>query len=49
LAKEQYVKRQDRVCVQLHFNICKKIGVTLDNEQRYDIVSTEISRNRSRR
>jgi hypothetical protein len=22
LAKEQYIKRHDRVCTQLHFNIC---------------------------
>jgi len=27
LAEEQYIKRHDRVCVQLHFNICKDIGV----------------------
>ena len=26
MAKEQYVKRHDRVCAQLHFNICKEIG-----------------------
>ena len=24
LAKEQYTKRHDRVCAQLHFNICKE-------------------------
>jgi len=29
LAKEQYIKRQDRVCAQLHFNICKETGVQL--------------------
>jgi hypothetical protein len=27
LAKEQYIKRHDRVSAQLHFNICKEIGV----------------------
>ena len=27
LAKEQYVKRNDRVSAQIHFNICKEIGV----------------------
>jgi hypothetical protein len=32
LAKEQYIKRHDRVCAQLHFNICKEIGVKLDTE-----------------
>ena len=28
LAKEQYTKRHDRVCAQLHFNICKETGTT---------------------
>ena len=27
LAKEQYTKRHDRVCAQLHFNVCKETGV----------------------
>jgi len=30
LAKEQYIKRHDRVCAQLHFNICKETGIQLD-------------------
>jgi len=30
LAKEQYTKRHDRVCVQLHFNTYKETGVQLD-------------------
>jgi hypothetical protein len=30
LAKEQYVKRHDRVSAQIHFNICKETGVQLD-------------------
>jgi hypothetical protein len=38
LAKEQYVKRHDTVCAQLHFNIHKEIGVKSDNEQRHDHV-----------
>ena len=37
LAQEQYIKRQDEVCVQLHFNI-QEIGVKLDNIHRYDYV-----------
>jgi hypothetical protein len=32
LAKEQYIKRHDRVCAQLHFNICKELGVKLDSD-----------------
>jgi hypothetical protein len=32
LAKEQYVKRHDRVSAQIHFNICKEIGVQLDKK-----------------
>jgi hypothetical protein len=36
LAKDQYIKRHDRVCAQQHFNICKEIGVKLDNEQWSD-------------
>jgi hypothetical protein len=27
-----------RVCAQLHFNICKEIGVNLDNEHWYEHV-----------
>jgi len=32
LAKEQYIKRHDSVCAQLHFNICKETGVQLDKK-----------------
>jgi len=44
LAKEQYIKRHDRVCAQLHFNICKETRVQLDKT----LVRTcpKISRNR---
>ena len=47
LAKEQYIKTHDRVCAQLHFNICKKTGVKLDKKK---LVRTcaKISRNKSR-
>jgi len=30
LAKEQYIKRHDRMCAQLHFNTCKETGVKLN-------------------
>jgi len=33
MAKEQYIKRHDRVCAQLHFNICKETGGQLDKKQ----------------
>jgi hypothetical protein len=26
LAKEEYIKRHDTVCAELHFNICKEMG-----------------------
>jgi len=39
LAKEQYIKRHDRVCAQLHFNICKETRVQLDKKHRYEQVS----------
>jgi hypothetical protein len=32
MAKERYIKRQDRVCTQLHFNICRETGVKLDKK-----------------
>jgi hypothetical protein len=33
LAKEQYIKRHDRVRAQLHFNIYKETGVQLDKKK----------------
>ena len=30
LAKEEYIKRHDCVCTELHFNICEKIVVILE-------------------
>jgi len=38
LEKEHYMKRHDRVCAQLHFNICKELGVKLENKHWYDHV-----------
>ena len=35
LAKEQYSKRHDRVSAQLHYNICKEMGVQLDTKHWY--------------
>jgi hypothetical protein len=37
-AKEKYIKRHDRVCAQLHFKVCRKIGVELLSELWYERV-----------
>ena len=42
LAKEQYTKRHDRVCAQLHFNICKEKGVQLDKKHWYEHVPKSV-------
>jgi hypothetical protein len=42
LAKEQYTKRHERVCAQLHFNICKETGVQLDKKHRYEHVPKSV-------
>jgi hypothetical protein len=42
LAKEQYIKRHDRVCAQLHFNICKETGIKLDKKHWYEHVPKSI-------
>ena len=40
-AKEQYIKRHDRVSAQLHFNICKETGVQLDKKHWYEHVPNQ--------
>jgi len=42
LGKEQYIKRRDRVCAQLHFNICKETGVQLDKKHWYEHVPKSV-------
>ena len=42
LAKEQYLKRHDRVSAQLHFNVCKETGVQLDKKHCYDHVPKSV-------
>ena len=43
LAKERYIKRHDRVCAQLHFNICKEeTGVQLDKKHWYEHVPKSV-------
>jgi hypothetical protein len=46
LAKAQYIKRHDSVCVQLHFNICKELGVKLDSELWYEHVPKSVERSK---
>jgi len=38
LTEEQYIKRHDRVCAQIHFEICKETGVQLDKKHWYEHV-----------
>jgi len=38
LATEQYIKRHDRVCAEVHFNLCKEIGVKLHHKHWYENV-----------
>jgi len=42
LAKEQYIKRYDTVCAQLHFNICKETGGQLDKKHWYEHVPKSV-------
>ena len=42
LAKEQYVKRHDKVSAQIHFNICKEIWVQLDKKHLYEQVPKSV-------
>jgi hypothetical protein len=42
LAKEQFMKRHDIVCAQLHFNICKETGVQLDKKLWYEHVPKSV-------
>jgi hypothetical protein len=37
----EYIKRYDRVCVQLHFNICKKTG-KIRHQHWYDHVPKSV-------
>ena len=45
LAKEQYVKWHDKVSAQIHFNICKEIGVQLDKKHWYEHVPKSVVTN----
>jgi hypothetical protein len=47
LAKEQYVKRHDKVSAQIHFNICKEIGVQLHKKHWYKHVPNSVVTNQA--
>jgi hypothetical protein len=42
VAEEQYVKRHDRVCSQLHFNIHKELGIKLHSALWYEHVPISV-------
>ena len=42
LAKELYIHRNDRVYAQLHFTVCKEIGIKLENEHWYEHVPKSV-------
>jgi len=42
LAKQQYIKRHDIECAQLHFNICKETGVQLEKKHWYEHVPKSV-------
>jgi len=42
LAKEQYTKRHDRVCAQLHFNMCRETAVQLDRKLWWEHVPKSV-------
>jgi hypothetical protein len=42
LTKEQYIQTHDRVCAELHFNLCTERGVKLNNKHQYDHVPKSV-------
>jgi hypothetical protein len=42
LAEEQYIKRNDSVCAEMYFNICKEIGLKLENKHWHDHVPKSV-------
>ena len=42
--KRTYIKEHDRVCAQLHFNICKGTGVQFDKKHCYEHVPKSVER-----
>ena len=44
LAREQYIERHDRVCAQIHYNICKEMGVRVEKKQWYEYVPNSVEK-----
>ena len=42
LAKQQYVKRHERVSAQIHYNECKETGIQLDKKHWYEHVPKSV-------
>jgi len=42
LAKEQYIKRHDRVCALLHYHIHQEIGVKFNNKHWHDHIPKSV-------
>jgi len=47
--KKHYIKRHDRVCAQLYFNMCKETGVQLGKKQWYEHVPKSVETRRGGR
>jgi hypothetical protein len=44
LAEEQYLNRHDGVCAELHFNLCRELGVKLNSELWYEHVPKSVEK-----
>ena len=42
VAKEQYIRRHERVCAKLRCNICKETGVQVDKKHWYEHVPKSV-------
>jgi len=47
LTKEQYIKRHDGLCAELHYNTCKEMWMQWDNQHWYDHVPKPVDTSRA--
>ena len=45
MAKEQYIKRRDRVCARLHLNICKELWAKLYSGHWHEHLPKSVDKN----